>query len=95
MARAEHHDAGRIPTTFLKVKANEFLVTKFGGDAKTRYIEAAVDSWVYLNHDLIRAKGLESDEVEAALAGWLVRQEGIQAAYTPGSSSPGWRRTTV
>jgi hypothetical protein len=82
VARAGHHDAGRIPTTLLKVKGNEFLVTKFGGDAKTRYVEAAVDSWAYLNHDLLRAKGLHSAEVEEALAGWLARQEGFQAAYT-------------
>jgi hypothetical protein len=82
VARAEHPGAGRIPATLLKAKANEFLVTKFGGDAKTRYVEDAIESWAYLNHDLIRSKGLDQSEVEAALAGWLTRQEGIQAAYT-------------
>jgi hypothetical protein len=81
-ARAEGHPAGRIAVATLKAKANEFLVGKFGGDAKTRYIESALETWIYLNHDLMKARGLPAEEVEAALAGWLVRQEGIQAAYT-------------
>ncbi len=81
-ARAEGHPAGRIDATKLKAKANEFLVAKYGGDAKTRYIAAAPETWVYLNHDLLKSKGLKSEEVEEALAGWLARQEGVQATYT-------------
>jgi len=37
---------------------------------------------VYLNHDLLKAKGLKPADVEAALAAWLAEQTGILAAYT-------------
>jgi predicted AlkP superfamily pyrophosphatase or phosphodiesterase len=82
VARAEHHDASRVPATLLTVKADEFLVTKFGGDAKTHYVTKAIHPWVYLNHELLKARNLDAGDVEAALAEWLARQEGIQAAYT-------------
>jgi hypothetical protein len=82
VARAEGKEAGRVPASLLKAKANEFLVTKFGGDAKTRYVEDAAHPWVYLNYDVLRARGLKAPDVAEALAGWLKEQDGIQAAYT-------------
>jgi hypothetical protein len=81
-ARLQGKDSGRVLGAVLKVRANEFLVKKFGGDAKTRYVEEAFHPWVYLNQELLKEKGLKSADVEAALAGWLAEQKGIQAAYT-------------
>jgi hypothetical protein len=87
-ARADGHDAGRVPNSLLKAKANEFLVGKFGGDSRTRYVEGpfapekSFHPWVYLNHALLREKGLKPDDVAKELADWLAKQEGIQAAYT-------------
>jgi hypothetical protein len=89
VSRAERHAGGRIEATRLKAKANEFLVTKFGGDSKSRYVESAADGWACLNHDLLKSKGLNSEEVAEALAAWLVRQEGIQAAYTSAQLAAG------
>src|SRR5262249_32904654 len=76
-ARTQGHDAGRAPPALLKAKANEFLITKFGGDAKTRYVEEAIQPWVYLNYDLLKAKGLKPAEVTAELAAWFGEQQGI------------------
>jgi hypothetical protein len=81
-ARGQGKDAGRVTSGLLNARANEFLVGKFGGDARTRYVEAAIHPWVYLNHELLRAKGLKPADVEEALAQWLAGQNGIQAAYT-------------
>ncbi len=82
VARLQGKDAGRVPAALLKARANEFLVSKFGGDAKTRYVEEAVHPWVYLNRELLKEKGLKSADVEAALAAWLAEQKGILTAYT-------------
>jgi hypothetical protein len=81
-ARARGHEAGRVAVALLKAKANEFLVTKFGGDTKTRYVEEAIYPWVYLNLELLKSRGLKADEVAAALAVWLEEKRGILAAYT-------------
>jgi hypothetical protein len=81
-AKAQGKDAGRVPAELLKAKANDFLVSKFGGDAKTRYVADAVHPWVYLNHELLKARGLKTTDVQEALAGWLREQRGIEAAYT-------------
>jgi hypothetical protein len=81
-ARLEGKDAGRVPAALLKARANEFLVTKFGGDSKTRYVEEAIHPWVYLNREVVKEKGLKPADVEAALAAWLGEQKGILAAYT-------------
>jgi predicted AlkP superfamily pyrophosphatase or phosphodiesterase len=81
-AKARGHDAGRVPTTLLKSRANEFLVEKFGGDTRTRYVADGVHPWIYLNYALLKSRGLKVSEVADALVGWLKKQPGIQAAYT-------------
>jgi hypothetical protein len=82
VARAQGKDAGRIPPSLLKTRANAFLTATFGGSARTRWVEEAADPWVYLNEEVARAHGLETAKVAEALAAWLKRQPGIQAAYT-------------
>ncbi len=74
--------ARRVPPALLKERANDFLVSKFGGDTRTRYIAAALAPWVYLNHDVLRARDLEPAEVTKALADWLERQHGVLRCYT-------------
>jgi hypothetical protein len=81
-AREQGKDAGRVAPALLKAQANDFLVKKFGGDSKTRYVADAVHPWVYLNHELLKARGLPVAGVQEALAGWLKEQAGIQTAYT-------------
>jgi hypothetical protein len=82
VSRAQGREAVRVPAALLKAKANDFLVTKFGGDAKTRYVADALHPWVYLNHDLLRQRGLAEKDVAEALADWLKGQEGVQRTYT-------------
>ena len=41
-----------------------------------------MESMFYLNRAWLKSKGLESSKAEAALAGWLTKQPGFQAAYT-------------
>jgi hypothetical protein len=81
-ARARGHEAGRVPAALLKAKANEFLVKKFGGDDKTRYVAEGIHPWVWLNYDLVRTKRLNTTDVAQALADWLKQQPGILATYT-------------
>jgi predicted AlkP superfamily pyrophosphatase or phosphodiesterase len=81
-ARARGYDAGRLAPAFLKTQANEFLISRFGGDLKTRYITDAVHPWVYLNRELLKARGLNVAVVGDIFAEWLRKQPGIQAAYT-------------
>jgi hypothetical protein len=81
-ARAQGKDAGRVQAALLKTRANEYLVAVYGGDSKTRYIAETATPWVYLNHELLKAKGLKVDDVAATLVAWLEKQDGIQAAYT-------------
>lgn len=79
VARAQGHDADRLPTSLLKEEAEEFLEQTYG---RGGWVKAAEHPWVYLNQSLIKERGLKAADVEAALAGWLVKQPGIQAAYT-------------
>jgi hypothetical protein len=81
-ARARGQEAGRISSSALTAKVNDFLVTKFGGDAKTRHVEEAVYPWIYLNRATLEAEGVKAAEAAEALAAWLKEQPGIQAAYT-------------
>lgn len=80
VSRAKGRDAARVqPATAAKVEA--FLAETFGkGTAK--WVEAVSGPWVYLNAKAVAAAGLRRSGVEAALAAWLVKQAGVQAAYT-------------
>jgi predicted AlkP superfamily pyrophosphatase or phosphodiesterase len=49
---------------------------------KTRWVEKASPPYFYLNHRLIRSKGLTPEAVADELAGWVRKQDGVQAAYT-------------
>jgi predicted AlkP superfamily pyrophosphatase or phosphodiesterase len=82
-ARAKGKPAGRLPETLLSASANQFLNDTFAPDEQPAdWIEAAVFPWVYLNRSLIKERKLDPAKVEQALAQWLARQRGIQAAYT-------------
>jgi hypothetical protein len=49
---------------------------------KTSWIEKASPPYLYLNHRLIKSKGLRPEDVAAELAGWLRTHAGVHAAYT-------------
>src|SRR5207237_1293647 len=92
--RARGREAAFIPGRLLTTDATAALRQQFGkpGD-KGRWVAGATEPWVYLNHALIKERGLQSATVEAALADWFRRQPGIQAVYTRtqllGEASPG------
>jgi hypothetical protein len=83
VARAAGKDAGRVDPQELRGKAVAYLNDTFckNGD-RVAWIEEALYAWIYLNQSVVRAQGLKSADVEAALAKWLVQQPGVQAAYT-------------
>jgi arylsulfatase A-like enzyme len=81
-SRRKGHHAGRIAPTLLSREADRFLREKFGGGAKERWVEATAEGWVYLDHDTVARHGLQSADVETALAGWLKTQPGIETAFT-------------
>jgi hypothetical protein len=83
VSRGQGKDAGRLPADLLKVRARAFLDDTFGaGDGKDRWFEEAPTPWVYLNRKLLDARGLQSSQVEEALATWLKKQPGVQTVYT-------------
>jgi hypothetical protein len=83
VARAQGKDAGRLSPTLLTSRADAFLNETFNKDGEAvRWVEAATYPWVYLNHGVVKERGVELGKVEEALAGWLRKQPGIQAAYT-------------
>jgi len=45
-------------------------------------VEALAGPWVYLNPKAVKAAGLKTTDVEESLAAWLVKQDGVEAAYT-------------
>ncbi len=49
---------------------------------KTTWIEKVSPPYVYLNHRLVKSKGLTPEAVAGELAGWVRTQAGVQAAYT-------------
>jgi predicted AlkP superfamily pyrophosphatase or phosphodiesterase len=79
----EHRGAARVLSSLLSTQAEEFLRRRFGPTkGAATWLEATSSSWVYLNRSVIRQRGLEPAVVEQALAGWLVKQPGVLAAYT-------------
>jgi predicted AlkP superfamily pyrophosphatase or phosphodiesterase len=85
VARASGKDASRISPALLTTKANHFLNTRFNPRGTPGlFIESALYPWIYLNRPLLRELKLNQATVEEALARWLARQPGIQAAYPSG-----------
>jgi hypothetical protein len=83
VARKQGKEAARISPAMLSAAADEFLDQRFGmRKEKTPWVEATAGPWVYLNRDLIQRRGLKVADVEVTLAGWLAKQEGVQAVYT-------------
>jgi hypothetical protein len=75
--------ASRLPENLLGSKANEYLDQALGnGGPKAPWIERVVDTWVYLNQGVVKERGLDSAKVERALADWLMKQDGIEKAFT-------------
>jgi hypothetical protein len=84
-ARKQGKDAGRVPPQLLTSQAEAFLNQHFlkGGD-KAPWLEMPRrgNAWVYFNRATIKELGLTEAKVERALADWLVKQDGVQAAFT-------------
>jgi predicted AlkP superfamily pyrophosphatase or phosphodiesterase len=88
VARARGKDALRISPALLTAGANDFLNRTFLPKGKpAAWIEAASPPWIYLNRAALKGHQLDSARVEEALARWLARQPGIQAAYTRNQQS--------
>jgi hypothetical protein len=83
VARREGKDAGRVIPVLWPVQAELYLKTTFGkaGDS-ARWVKAVAPPWFHLDHEALTRQGLSIPAVEAALADWLRKQTGIQAAYT-------------
>ncbi len=83
VARSQGKNAGRVSPTLLEIQAGEFLKKTFGPkNGNDRWLEATSGPWFYLNRGLFAQRKLKSADVENALANWLKKQPGIQAAYT-------------
>lgn len=83
VARSLGKNAGRVDPEALFGQALQFLQEKYAkGRKKLPWIEAASGSWIYFNKGVLREVGLEQSDVERALADWLVKQPGVQAAFT-------------
>ncbi len=81
--RRRGEDAGRVDLKSLLGKVNAFLGETFHVPAEDkRWVEATAGAWLYLNRDLLARHDLKQEKVETALAGWLKKQPGVQAAYT-------------
>jgi hypothetical protein len=80
VSRKEGREAARVqPATTAKVEA--FLTEKYG-KAAGKWVEAISGPWIYLNAKALKTAGVKQADAEEALAGWLAKQNGVQAAYT-------------
>jgi hypothetical protein len=83
VAKAQGKDAARMKPDDFKKEASAFLCEKYGEkDEKTVVLDALWDGMLYLNRAWLKANRLKQSEVEEALAAWLKKQPGVQAAYT-------------
>ena len=80
--RARGVTAARVSPAVQGAAVEAYLTGRFGAAAGPRWVEAATGPWVYLNPAAVRARRAKPADVEAALADWLRRQDGVQAAYT-------------
>ncbi len=83
VAKLQGKDAGRVSADGLRKGGEDYLQASFAKDnKKLPWIEKMSGSWFYFNRGVIREQGLSSSQVESALADWLVKQQGVQAAFT-------------
>ena len=82
MAKEQGKVSGRINPADLKKAANAFLCKQFETDEKTQCVDAMLDGMFYLNRAWLKAKKLDQDKVEDALAVWLKEQPFTQTVYT-------------
>jgi hypothetical protein len=84
VSRKQGKDAGRLSAFVVAGKAEAFLQDKFGAkdDLEARWLEAIYYPWLYLNAAQLQKRKLKQADVEEALARWLEKQTGIQAAHT-------------
>ena len=77
-------EARRVIPSLLQQGAEDFLQKTFGkeNDHGGPAVEKMVDQYVYLSRSWMKGRELDPSRVEAALAGWLTEQSGVQAAYT-------------
>src|SRR5206468_1291595 len=83
VAKSKGKDAGRVSPKMLTAKAEEFLQETFAkGKDRVAWIEEMDEPWLYLNRAVLKEQGLNQAKVETALADFLKKQPGMQAAYT-------------
>jgi hypothetical protein len=83
ISKSQGKDAGRVPPELLTSRASAFLDETFGDkNRKSLWMLEAPASGIYLNHAVLKEYALRAAHVEKTLAEWLVRQPGVQAAYT-------------
>lgn len=83
VVQAQGKEAGRVSPQMLLIGAADFLNKRFAaGRVGLPWIEAAINSQVYLNRRLLRELRLEAEVVEKALGEWLARQPGVHAVFT-------------
>jgi predicted AlkP superfamily pyrophosphatase or phosphodiesterase len=83
IAKSKGKEAGRVPPDVFTTQAEAFLDETFAKkDEKLPWIESVGGEGVYLNLGNLKNLGLKQPAVEKALADWLAKQPGIQAAYT-------------
>jgi predicted AlkP superfamily pyrophosphatase or phosphodiesterase len=85
-ARRQGKEAGRVIPELLTTQAEAFLNKHFLKDGqKASWFETArSNSWVYFNRATLKDKDVNVTEAaaEKALADWLVKQPGVQSAFT-------------
>lgn len=80
VSRRDGRDAARVqPAAAAKVEA--FLTEQYG-KGSGKWVEAISGPWLYLDAKAVKAASVKQTDVEKALAEWLMKQDGVQAAYT-------------
>jgi hypothetical protein len=87
VSAAKGLDARRLSPARLLFGAERVLRDAYGSPAdgkkdRSLWIEAIVAPYVYLNHRLLKAKGIDPDDAAAKLAEWARRQDGVYRVYT-------------
>jgi predicted AlkP superfamily pyrophosphatase or phosphodiesterase len=83
VSRQQGRLALRVSPDLLQRDAESYLDARYGPCPRgSKWLLATSDFWIYLNHGLLRQRGLRPAEVEATLAAWLKGQPGILTAYT-------------